>query len=181
MNPYQSSDMEFSEGSFELRTTAKQSDSLYISQRNWEESKAVKIYHFFELADSLGILNRDAVFTLEDQLKVHRAHGDKVDYQYPTVLPFKREKSNGEIEQCYIIRNGHHRIWLARALGITLEVKIDNSYDLGIVNFKPTDIEVLNDHVRGKTQGNLGVGFTQIFHNNLVERSIKQFIRNLEL
>ena len=149
-------------------------DNLFITQDWWDRNKFKKAVEFRNLAVSLGLI-RDGLFTLESQLIVNSIATPNDKYQPVIVAPFQRVNSKGEIINCYIVLNGHHRLWVARMNDISIEVVIDDSHELG--NLGPIrGLKDLNKIVSSKWNGQL----IKVIRNRGVQSDLSRYVDNSE-
>lgn len=143
-------------------------DILYTTQEWWDNHKLSIAIRFLDLALQNNLIS-NGIFSLENQIKAHNLVTPQVEYYPIIILPFKQENSKGKLKDIYVIRNGHHRIWVARTYGITIEGLVDES-----ANFK--NIPRVNNIVQLNQILDLEIPNLKVYRNRAIERQIRPII-----
>ncbi len=120
------------ESTVKLVPNSETNDNLFLSQDWWNADRLGRAILFLKLAKSMNLL-KESFFSLEDQLVVHNNATPGEIYRPIVVVPFQRLDSKGNKVHCQLVLNGHHRLWVSRMQGITLEVVVDTTHHIGNV------------------------------------------------
>ncbi len=158
---------------------SEMNDRIYTTQETWDSEKLGRAIAFINLAFEKGVIN-NGYFSLNDQIKIHNLATPGILYYPAIIVPFSRINSNGKKIDCVIIRNGHHRIWVSRVLGVIFESVVDDSLIIGSIGeFKP-NLSNLNRIINEKSGGIIGTAENLLHRNRSIERGVHSLIKGIE-
>ena len=162
-----------------LPVSSKGGDEIYCTQDWYDMEKLKSCYRFVMEAKNRGLIE-NGVFTLEKQQSLHELlYPNGSAYEPISVALFTRQNSKGEEVQCYLARNGHHRMWVMRHLGVLPEALVCEDIKIGSVG-PVRSMEELNRALKSHTENRIGVENTIVHRNRPQQRSVSSMLVSLE-
>ncbi len=153
--------------------------NIYTTQDWIQEESISSALYFFEEAKKYAHLFGPGGLSLDAQRMIAYTIGIK-GYKPPRAIPFKRIDGKGNSIQCFILIDGHHRLYVAKQLKIPMEILIDSSYGNPCIG-QARSVEELNNFMCDLTNNRIGCGTNTIHLGRFFQKGISSKFARLEM